>query len=73
MVSRYAPNRVGGIITEKNLVKAHQKSTGGFISNEVKLALTLCLLSGGSCMDLALLYETGFTYSYKNFHHVIAN
>ena len=65
-----------GTITEKkksNLVKAHQKSTGGFISGEAKLALTLRLLSGGSYMDLALLYKTGFTYSYEIFHHVIVN
>ena len=52
-----------GIITEKkksNLVKAHKKSTGGFISGEVKLTLTLRLLSGGLYMDLALLYKTWF-------------
>ena len=52
---------------------AHMKSTGGFISGEVKLALTLRLMAGGSYMDLALLYETGFTYSYEIFHDVLSN
>ena len=71
----YLKEVCAGIIAGKrnNLVKAHQKSTGGFISGEVKLFLTLCLLLGGLYMDLALLYETGFAYSYKTIHHVIAN
>jgi|EP00979_Chaetoceros_neogracilis_P009196 hypothetical protein len=52
---------------------AQRKSTGGFISGEVKLALTLRLLAGGTYMDLALLYETGFTYSYTIFKDVVNN
>ena len=56
-----------------NIMRAHEQTTGGFISGEVKLALTLRLLAGGSYMDLALLFETGFTYSYTIFHFVIEN
>lgn len=58
---------------KQRMDNAHLKSTGGFISGEVKLALTLRLLAGGSYMDLSLLYETGFTYSYEVFHDVITN
>ena len=67
--------RVGRISEGKKglMDDAHLKSTGGFISGEVKLALTLRLMAGGSYMDLALLYETGFTYSYEIFHDVISN
>ena len=54
----------------KVMYRAHQKSTGGFISGEVKLAMTLRVLAGGSYMDLSLLYETSFSYSYKIFHCV---
>jgi hypothetical protein len=50
---------------------AHRKSTGGFISGEIKLALTLRLLAGGSYMDLSLLFETSFSYCYEIFHDVI--
>ena len=52
---------------------AHIQSTGGFISGEVKLALTLRLLAGGTYMDLALLYEVGMTYAYEIFHDVVHN
>jgi len=58
---------------KQRMDNAHMKSTGGFISGEVKLALTLHLLAGGSYIDLSLLYETGFTYSYEIFHDVITN
>ena len=54
-----------------NILRAHEESTGGFISGEIKLALTLLLLAGGSYLDLALLFEMGFTYSYVVFHDVI--
>ena len=56
-----------------NILKAHEASTGGFISGEIKLALTLRLLAGGSYLDLALLFEMGFTYSYVVFHTVIGD
>jgi hypothetical protein len=55
----------GYIIEEKqtNTLHAHEHTTGGFVSGEVKLlALTLRLLAGGSYtyMDLALLFDVGF-------------
>ena len=55
------------------MYNAHKKSTGGIISGEIKLALTLRLLAGGSYMDLALLFEVSFSYSYTIFHHVVFN
>ena len=51
----------------------HKKPTGGFISREVKLAITLRILAGGSYLDMALLYETGESYSHLIFHDVIEN
>ena len=55
------------------LMKCHEKSTGGFISGEVKLAITLRILAGGSYLDLALLYDTSSSYAYEIFHSVIKN
>jgi hypothetical protein len=54
-----------------NLMKAHQSTTGGFICGEIKVALALRLLAGGSYLDLALLFETGSTYAYTIFHDVL--
>ena len=58
--------------TKQQMNKAHTKSTGGFISGEVKLALTLHLLASGSYLDLSLLLEVGFSYLYEVFHNVIS-
>ncbi len=59
--------------TTKQMNTAHLQSTGGFISGEIKVAITLRLLAGGTYMDLALLYEVSFSYSYSIFHYVINN
>ena len=51
---------------------AHEHTTGGFISGEVKLALTLRMLAGGSYLDLALLFEVGQSSAHAIFHLVVA-
>lgn len=63
----------GYIVEEKqtNILRAHEHTTGGFVSGEVKLALTLRLLAGGSYMDLALLFDVGFSTAYEIMHKVI--
>jgi hypothetical protein len=53
-------------------MKAHNATTGGYICGEIKLALVLRLLAGGSYLDLALLFETGSSYAYDIFHSVLA-
>ena len=53
------------------MMAAHEGTTGGFISGEIKLALTLRLLAGGSHLDLALLFECGFSTAYQIFHAVV--
>jgi hypothetical protein len=57
---------------QKNLLAAHEHTTGGFISGEVKLAITLRMLAGGSYLDLALLYEMGQSSAHIIFHQVVA-
>ena len=54
-----------------NLAKAHAKSTGGFISGEVKLAMTLRILGGGTFMDIAFLFGNSFNHAHKIIGHVI--
>ena len=53
--------------------KVSAAHTGGFISGEIKLALTLRLLDGGSYLDLSLLFETSQTYAFKIFYNGIEN
>ena len=49
----------------------HKHYLGHLICGEIKLAITLRLLAGGSYLDLAALYVCGFTYVYEIFHYVI--
>jgi hypothetical protein len=44
---------------------------GVFISGEVKVAITLCILGGGLYLDLALLFESSFNHTHKIFRYVI--
>ena len=57
----------------KNIILAHQRSTGGFICGEIRLAVTLRVLGGGSYMDMALLFDTSFHHVYKIVREVIEN
>jgi len=56
-----------------NIVHAHDRSTGGFITGEVKLAITLRVLGGGSYMDIALLFGISFNHAHKIMGYVIQN
>ena len=57
---------------QENLMRAHLQTTVGFICGEIKMALALHLLAGGSYLDLVLLFETGSSYAYAIFHGVLA-
>ncbi len=56
-----------------NIFFAHYYSTGGFISGEVKLALTLCILGGGSYLDMGLLFVSSFNHTHKIIKYVVNN
>jgi hypothetical protein len=56
-----------------NISFAHKHSTGGFISGEVKVAITLCILGGGPYLDLALLFESSFNHTHKIVRYVVHN
>ena len=49
----------------RNIVVANDSSTGGMISGEVKLALTLRILGGGTYMDMAMIFEVSFNQMHK--------
>ena len=54
-----------------NLALAARAYQGDFISGEVKVALILRLLAGGSYLDLSLIFETNPSYALAIFHQVI--
>ena len=56
---------------KRKMFYAHTTTSGGYIAGEVKLAITLRLLSGASYLDIGALYCCGYTYCYEIFHDVI--
>lgn len=56
-----------------NILIAHHDSTGGFVSGEIKLAITLRVLGGASYLDCSLFFEVSFNHAHKIFKEVIVN
>ena len=53
--------------------RANAATTSGFVSGEVKLAITLRILAGGSYLDLFVIYNIFQIHAYKIFHHTLSN
>ena len=49
------------------MARAHMVTTGGFISREVTLAITLIMLAGGSVLDLGILLDVSESHVKKIF------
>lgn len=52
---------------------AHEKTSSGFISGEVKLAITLRLMAGGSCFDLGVIFYISSDECNKIMYFVLKN
>ena len=55
------------------MYKAHIKGSGGYISGEVKLALTVQILAGGSPYDLAVIFGISPSRCKTIFIHVLVD
>ena len=54
---------IDAFLKNKNLMYlAHEKSSGGYVSGKVKLAITLRILAGGDPLDLGVLFDIHPTY-----------
>ena len=54
-----------------NMYHAHKKTTGGMLCGEIKLAITLRILGGGSYLDLAIIFKPTFNHANKLFVMVV--
>ncbi len=54
-----------------NIYIAHANSTSGMISGEIKLAMTLRILGGGSYLDISMLFESSFNHAHKILKYVV--
>mmetsp|Transcript_29769 Transcript_29769/g.45643 ORF Transcript_29769/g.45643 Transcript_29769/m.45643 type:complete len:148 (+) Transcript_29769:322-765(+) len=61
-----------GTVSERKMHVAQSNVSGGFVSGEVKGALALRMLAGGSYLDLSLLFDISCSASYNIFHSVVS-
>lgn len=54
-----------------NIYRAHKETSGGFVCGEVKLAITLRILGGGSYLDIACIFNVTPNQVYPIFHKVL--
>jgi hypothetical protein len=57
--------------SSNNIILAHHNSMGGFISGEIKLAITLRVLGGATYLDCAIFFEVSFNHCHKIFKEVV--
>ncbi len=57
----------------RGIAWGHYMYIGDIICGEVKLAITLCNLAGGSYLDIGIMFGTGSTHPYAIFRHNILN
>ncbi len=53
------------------MVHLHRLNSGSFVCGEIKVALSLRLLAGGSYLDLALLFGISTRHVHRIFHAVV--
>ena len=53
------------------IYNANELATGGYISGEVKVSITIRLLSGGDTLDFAVIFGVYPTHVLAIFHEVI--
>ena len=61
------------LVNEDPMYMAHEKTSGGFISGETKLGVTLRILAGGDCCDLGVLFDISPKHCNKLFHYTLKN
>ena len=56
-----------------SIYQANCETTGGFISGEVKLAITIRLLAGGDCLDLGVMFDISSAHCNTIMYEVLNN
>jgi len=56
---------------EGNIYRAHKKTSGGYISGEIKVAITLRILAGASYLDVGCIFGVHHQYVSKIFLEVV--
>ena len=65
---------INAFLREKdNMYIAHEKTSGGYISGEIRLAITLRLLAGGDSYDLGVIFDISSRTCERILYEVLEN
>ena len=53
------------------MFNAHERTSGGYISGETKVAISLRLLAGGDSYDLSVMFDISYKHCEKIFYDVL--
>ena len=53
-----------------NMFRANMTTTGGYLSGEIRVAIALRLLGGGSFLDISTIFDVSYSTTYEVFHYV---
>ena len=56
---------------EDQMYNANIKTTGGYISGEVKLGIVIRLLTGGASYDFSVMYDVAYENRNRILHEVL--
>ena len=60
------------LVDKSSIYEANRLATGGYVSGEIKLAVTIRLLAGGDALDLAVIFDIYPTHILKIFEEVLS-
>ena len=69
----YIDRRRSRNVRFNSILSAQEKTSGGFICGEVRLALTLRLLAGSSYLDADDIFHVKPNHTYARMHYVLEN
>ena len=73
-ISAFLSNPFSPLSSRASLIHyAHCHTTGGYISGEVKLGISLRLLAGGDALDLAVMFDVGHRWCKQILYDVLNN
>ena len=73
-ISAFLSNPFSPLSSRASLIHyAHCHTTGGYISGEVKLGISLRLLAGGDALDLTVMFDVGHRWCKQILYDVLNN
>ena len=71
-ISTFLSNPLSPLSSRASLIHhAHCHTSGGYISGEVKLGISLRLLAGGDALDLSVIFDVGYRWCRQILYDVL--